>query len=143
MNVSYNTSLPESSKECVVNLETKLSAKQVKVGETIRLSSTLKNKTNQGQPMTMAIIGIPAGFSAQPWQLKEMQEKGVIDFYEIIDNNMACYYRDLAPNEQKQINLDLKAEIPGEYDAPASSAYLYYTSEHKNWVGLCRAFVNP
>ena len=143
MNVSYNTSLPESSKECVVNLETKLSAKQVKVGETIRLSSTLKNKTNQGQPMTMAIIGIPAGFSAQPWQLKEMQEKGVIDFYEIIDNNIACYYRDLAPNEQKQINLDLKAEIPGEYDAPASSAYLYYTSEHKNWVSLGRVFVNP
>lgn len=143
MIISYSTSLPESSKECVVNLETKLSAKQVKVGETLRLSSTLKNKTNQGQPMTMAIIGIPAGFSAQPWQLKEMQEKGTIDFYEIIGNNIACYYRDLAPNEQKQINLDLKAEIPGEYDAPASSAYLYYTSEHKAWVGLGKVFVNP
>jgi len=143
MNISYSTSLPESSKECVVNLEAKLSAKQVKVGETLRLSSTLENKTNQGQPMTMAFIGIPAGFSAQPWQLKEMQEKGTIDFYEIIGNNIACYYRDLAPNEQKQINLDLKAEFPGEYDAPASSAYLYYTSEHKDWVGLGRVFVNP
>ena len=93
--------------------------------------------------MTMAIIGIPAGFSAQPWQLKEMQEHGVIDFYEIIGNNIACYYRDLAPNEQKQINFDLKAEIPGEYDAPASSAYLYYTNENKTWVGLDRVFVNP
>ncbi len=143
MNIAYSTSLPESSKECVVNLEIKLSAKQVKVGETLRLSAMLKNKTNQGQPMTMAIIGVPAGFSAQLRQLKEMQEKGVIDFYEIIDNNIACYYRDLAPNEQKQINLDLKAEIPGEYDAPASSAYLYYTSEHKNWVSLGRVFVNP
>jgi len=143
MNISYSTSLPESSKQCVVNLETKISAKQVKVGETLRLSATLKNKTNEGQPMTMAIIGIPAGFSAQPWQLKEMQEKGTIDFYEIIGNNIACYYRDLAPGEQKQINLDLKAEIPGEYNAPASSAYLYYTSENKAWVGLDRVFVNP
>ncbi len=143
MNISYSTSLPESSKECVVNLDVKFSARQVKVGETLRLSATLKNKTNQGQPMTMAIIGIPAGFSAQSWQLKEMQEKEVIDFYEIIGNNVACYYRDLAPNEQKQINLDLKAEIPGDYDAPASSAYLYYTSEQKDWEGLGRVFVNP
>ena len=143
MNIAYSTSLPESSKECVVGLQTKLSAKQVKVGETLRLSTILRNKTGEGQPMTMAIIGIPAGFSAQPWQLKELMEKGTIDFYEIVGNNIACYYRDLAPNEQKQINLDLKAEIAGEYDAPASSAYLYYTSENKTWVGLDRVFVNP
>jgi hypothetical protein len=93
--------------------------------------------------MTMAILGIPAGFSAQPWQLKQLQEKGIIDFYEVVGNNIACYYRCLAPAEQKQINLDLKAEIPGEYDAPASCAYLYYTNEHKHWAGLNRVFVNP
>lgn len=143
VNVSYNTTLPESSKECVVNLQTSLSAKHVKVGETLRLSATLKNTTAQGQPMTMAILGIPAGFSAQPWQLKQLQEKGIIDFYEVVGNNIACYYRCLAPAEQKQINLDLKAEIPGEYDAPASCAYLYYTNEHKHWAGLNRVFVNP
>lgn len=143
MNVSYSTTLPESSKQCVVHLETKLNTRAVKVGETLRLTATLKNKTNEGQPMTMAIIGIPAGFSAQPWQLKELQEKGVIDFYEVVGNNIACYYRALAPNAVKQINLDLKAELPGEYEAPASSAYLYYTNEHKDWVGLERVFVTP
>jgi hypothetical protein len=143
MNVSYSTTLPESSKQCVVNLETKLSTRAVKVGETLRLTATLKNKTAEDQPMTMAIIGIPAGFSAQPWQLKELQEKGVIDFYEVAGNNFACYYRALAPNAVKQINLDLKAELPGEYEAPAASVYLYYTNEHKHWVGLDRVFVTP
>lgn len=143
MNVSYSTTLPESSKQCVVNLETKLSKRAVKVGETIRLTATLKNKTAEGQPMTMAIIGIPAGFSAQPWQLKELQEKGIIDFYEVSGNNIACYYRTLVPGAIKQINLDLKAELPGEYEAPAASAYLYYTNEHKHWVGLERVFVTP
>jgi hypothetical protein len=143
MNVVYNTTLPESDKNCVVALETKLMSKQVKVGETIRLSATLRNKTNEGQPMTMAIIGLPAGLSAQPWQLKEMQEKGVIDFYEIVGNNIACYYRSLAPAAQKQINLDLKAEIPGQYEAPASSAYLYYTAENKHWVNLGTISIQP
>ncbi|MBL0311056.1 MAG: hypothetical protein IPP77_15735 [Bacteroidetes bacterium] len=143
VNITYSTTLPASSKECVVTLETQFAAKQVKVGETLRLSATLTNKTGTGQPMTMAMIGIPAGFSAQPWQLKELQEKGFIDFYEIIGNNIACYFRALAPNAKKQINLDLKAEIPGEYEAPASNAYLYYTAEHKNWVASERVFVNP
>ena len=142
MSVTYNTAaVPESAKDCAVDITTKLSATEAKVGETVRLSATVKNKTANGQPMTMALIGLPAGFSAQPWQLKEMQEKGEIDFYEINGNNIAFYYRCMAPNAEKQINLDLKAEMPGEYDAPPSVAYLYYTNELKSWVGLNKVSV--
>ncbi|MBA3680205.1 MAG: hypothetical protein H0W73_03320 [Bacteroidetes bacterium] len=131
--VSWNTSLPNSNKECAVDLKTKLAEKSVNVGETVRLSATVTNKKNEGIPSTMVLIGIPAGFSAQPWQLKEMQEKHVFDYYEISGNNIAIYYRGMAPSSVKEINLDLKAEMPGEYDAPASSAYLYYTNEFKTW----------
>lgn len=133
--IDYNTSLPASSPECVVGLKTNLSATKVNMGETVRLSAKLTNLTEEGQPMTMAILGLPAGLSAQPWQLKEHQEKGVFDFYEIIGNNVVCYYRQMKPGERREINLDLKADIPGTYTAPASSAYLYYTAEHKDWVG--------
>lgn len=83
--------------------------------------------------MTMAVVGIPSGLSAQPWQLKELQEKGTIGFYEITDNFVVFYFRDLAPNASHTINLDLKAEVPGEFEAPATSGYLYYTNEYKCW----------
>lgn len=136
--VTWNTTLPASSKECTVDLSTKLASRSVTVGETVRLTATLKNNKNEGIPSTMAIIGIPAGLTAQPWQLKELQEKKVFDYYEIIGNNIAIYYRCMAPSDTKQINLDLKAEIPGEYDAPASSGYLYYTNEHKCWSAVDR-----
>ena len=132
--VTYNTYLPNSSKECKVNIETKLFSNTIKTGETVRLSATLTNTTKEGLPSTMAIIGIPAGLSPQPWQLKEMQEKGVFDYYEIKGNNVVCYYRQMAPSEVKNINFDLKADIAGTYDAPASSAYLYYTNEFKCWT---------
>lgn len=132
--INYNTTLPASDKECKLDLTTTVVGdKKVKVGETIRLSTTLTNKTAEGQPMSVAIIGIPAGFTPQPWQLKELQDKKLVDFYEIFDNNVVCYYRALAPKAEKTINLDLKAEVPGSYDAPASSAYLYYTNENKVW----------
>ena len=60
--------------------------------------------------------------------------KGTIGFYEITDNYVIFYFRDMAPNEVHKINLDLKAEVPGTYEAPASSGYLYYTNEFKCWA---------
>jgi len=133
ISLSWNTTLPENSKECAVQLKTTVSANSIHVGETLRLSTTLTNSRNTGIPSTMAIIGIPAGLTAQAGQLKELQEKKIFDYYEIKGNNIAIYYRCMAPSAVKQINLDLKAEIPGVYDAPASSAYLYYTNEFKSW----------
>ncbi|MFT6960635.1 MAG: hypothetical protein ACJAWV_000335 [Flammeovirgaceae bacterium] len=135
VSVNYNTFLPQTSAACLVGLSTKLADDKASMGETVRLTTELKNLSKtEGQPMTIAIVGIPAGLSAQPWQLKELQEKQAFDYYEVIGNNVVFYYRQLTPNESKTINLDLKAEIPGKYEAAASSAYLYYTAEHKAWV---------
>ncbi|MBU0765654.1 MAG: hypothetical protein KJ607_12540, partial [Bacteroidetes bacterium] len=139
--VSWNTYLPDSREECKVDLKTTISARNIKVGETVRLTAKISNKTGDGLPSTVAIVGIPAGLSAQPWQLKEMQEKKVFDYYEVAGNNIVLYYRQMTPSEIKTINFDLKAEIPGEYDAPASSAYLYYTNEYKDWEGLDRIII--
>lgn len=134
--VNYSTTLPNSSPECALGLTTKLSTTNAAVGETVRLTSVITNRKKEQIPSTMAIIGIPAGFTVQPWQLKEMQEKKIFDYYEIKGNNLAIYYRGMDASAVKEINLDLKAEIPGEYDAPASSAYLYYTNEFKTWSAV-------
>jgi len=134
LSLNYSTLLPNNNDECSVKLETKIAKTEIKVGETVRYSVKLQNITTNGLPSTVAIIGIPAGLSLQPWQLKELQEKQIVDYYETIGNNLIIYYRDLAPNQICEINLDLKAEIQGEFQAPASVAYLYYTNEYKSWA---------
>ena len=134
MNVNWSTNMPNSSKECQLDLSTKLASNTIKMGETVRLETILKNRSVEGLPMSMAIVGIPEGLSAQPWQLKELQEKHKVDFYEVTDNSVVFYFRQMKPSEIRNINLDLKAEVVGEYEAPASSAYLYYTNEFKHWV---------
>lgn len=139
--VNWSTSLPKSDEECSIDLKTKLANATAYVGETVRLTTTITNRKESDVPSTMAIIGIPAGFTAQPWQLKELQEKNVFDYYEIKGNNIAVYYRGLAPKAIKVIHLDLKAEMPGEYDAPASSAYLYYTNEFKTWSAVSKVTI--
>ena len=134
--VSYHTKQPQSDKSCLLELKTELSkgqkvdggrltAASIKMGETVRLSTTLTNKSVEGVPNPIAIVGIPAGLGIQPWQVKEMQKKNLFDFYEIKNGYIVFYFRELGGGEMKNINLDLKAEIPGEFEAPASSAYLY------------------
>ncbi|MDC0008174.1 hypothetical protein OAE12_00530, partial [bacterium] len=55
-------------------------------------------------------------------------------YYEIFDNYLVLYWREMGPAETKIINLDLKAEVAGNYKAPASNVYLYYGDEYKKWV---------
>lgn len=131
---SWNATTPASDKNCSVRLKTSLGTNNTKVGETVRLNIQLQNITEKGLPMTMAVIGIPSGLSLQPWQLKEIQEKEKVDFYELSKNYLVLYYRQMAPGETRELSLDLRAEIAGVYRAPASSAYLYYTNEYKHWV---------
>lgn len=134
LDLQWYTKLPPSSEECKVTLTTSMNRTRVKVNETVRFTANLTNRTSKGIPMTVAVIGIPAGLSLQAWQLKEMKEKEAFDFYEIIDGNLVVYYREMGPDEVRTLKFDLKAEANGEYLGTASSAYLYYTSEYKHYT---------
>ncbi len=134
LNLQWYSKLPASSETCKVRLSTSMNRSRVKVNETVRLTAKLSNATSKGIPMTVAVIGIPAGLSVQPWQLKEMKEKEAFDFYEITDGNLVVYYREMGPKEAKTLNFDLKADVNGEFTGAASLAYLYYTDEYKHYT---------
>ena len=112
------------------------------MGETVRMTAAVKSKSQRDQPMTMAMIGIPAGLSVQMWQLKELQEKKVFDYCEIFNGYVVLHYESLKAGETRTVNLDLKADIPGEYEAPASCAFMYYTNEHRVWSKPERMVIN-
>ncbi|MEM6963730.1 MAG: carboxypeptidase-like regulatory domain-containing protein [Bacteroidota bacterium] len=131
--VNYNTALPKSDTDCKVQLKTELQRPEGKIAENIRLTVHLQNVTNEALPNTIAKIGIPAGLNLQPWQLKELQDKNAFDFFEIMDGSLVLHYRGMQPAETKTVHLDLKADLAGTYEAPASVAYLYYTNEYRSW----------
>ncbi|ACY15669.1 MG2 domain-containing protein [Haliangium ochraceum] len=132
--ISYRSKMPASNPETVVRVATSLSKDEVPVGEGVRMKVTVDNTTDEGQPMTLARVGIPGGLAFQTWQLEELKDKGVIGFFETREREVVLYFRDLAPKAHKEIDIDLLARVPGSYVAPASRAYLYYTDEFKHWV---------
>ncbi|MGK0365429.1 MAG: putative repeat protein (TIGR01451 family) [Saprospiraceae bacterium] len=141
--VKYATTLPPSSPKCAVELTTKLNTAEVSVGETVRYIAEIQNVTNEDVANPIAVIGIPAGLTLQPWQLKKLEEQNLCDYYELKGNYLVLYYRGLTAGEKRTINLDLKADIAGSFVAPASVAYLYYENEHRNWVRSAEIRVNP
>ncbi len=143
MAIEYRSTEPASSKAAVVQLDATLAKTELKMGETVRLTAIVSNKTQTGQPMTLARLGLPGGLTFQNWQLKELREKGQIAFFETRAREVILYFRDLKPGEVKTLGLDLVATVPGRYTGPASSAYLYYNDTDKSWVTPLRIDIAP
>lgn len=143
LELRYNTLQPPNSPAADLQLTTRLADTITKTGETVRMKIEVKNKKNILQPMAIAKIGIPAGLSLQPWQLKELITNKKVAYYEIFDNYLVLYWLGFSTAETKTIELDLKADIPGAYKAKASNCYLYYTPEHKHWNGGTTITIRP
>jgi hypothetical protein len=103
----------------------------------------LKNATDHGVPMTLARVGLPGGLTFQTWQLQELRDKHLIDFYETRPREVILYFRSLGPGEARSVPLELLATVPGSFTSPASRAYLYYTNEHKHWVAPSTVTIAP
>jgi uncharacterized protein YfaS (alpha-2-macroglobulin family) len=132
--IEYRSAQPQSSPRTKVSVTTQLLKTQAKMGDGVTLRAHVENTTASGVPMTLARVGLPGGMVFQTWQLKELRDKGLIDFYETRPREVILYWRALAPSAKKDVDLNLLAAVPGTYEAPASSAYLYYTAEDKAWT---------
>jgi len=133
LNIDYYSTIPDSSNECSVDLETKLSSDKFKEGDGAEIRVELSNKTDQKKGMTTAIIGLPGGLEPRHEQLKELVKSETIDFYEIKGREVIIYKRGLSENENLKFKIDVIARIPGKFQGPSSRAYLYYCEEHKIW----------
>jgi hypothetical protein len=139
---SYNTLTPASAEKCLVKLTTTLAKDQVNEGDTVRLTATVENVSGNGQGMTVAIIGIPAGLTI-PESLEQLKKhahvpedgsRPLVSYFEIRGRELVLYWRDLAPDQKIEVPIDLNCRVPGEYRGPASRAYLYYNADTKCWV---------
>ena len=148
LEVLYHTPKPPSDPNCPVRLSTKLATNNsdtqaLAAGETVRLEAVLKNTTERGLPMTVAILGLPAGLEPRAEELNELRNAGAFDYYELRPREVLCYWRTISPQAEHRIAITLTATIPGEYTAPASRAYLYYTAEQKHWTEPLKVRISP
>src|SRR5439155_26530826 len=92
LDVSYRSFTGASDPACSVRLSTKLASATVKAGETVSLEAELSNATDRPQPMTVAILGLPAGLEPRTKQLDDLKKSGAIDYYETRPREIICYW---------------------------------------------------
>ncbi len=135
---SYNTRTPARSDACPLELATRFSDdvvdNSVAVGSTLQVIAELRNKSDQGQPMTVAIVGLPGGVEPRIEKLDELRAAGEFDYYELRGREVILYWRTIQPQFERSIAIDVTATVPGKYTGPASRTYLYYTAEEKYWT---------
>lgn len=134
LDVDYATERPASSPQAGVAVAVTPAKKSVKNGESLAVQVVVENTTDQGLPMVVARIGVPGGLTHQKWQLDELVKKHGVDYYETREREVIAYFRAMGPREKKRFDLNLMASVPGTFKAPASSAYRYYTDEHRHYA---------
>ena len=133
LEIKYASRLPRNTANCAISLKTELGKTAARVGETVRLSTVLKNESKEAVASPMVVLGIPAGLNLQPWQLKKLMDEKHCDFYELWDGYAVFHFEALAAGESRTLNLDLRADITGTFEAPASQAFLYYQNDQRVW----------
>lgn len=74
---------PASSK-CQVALSTKLTKPSVKEGDVVAMNVTVRNtNATSSLPMTIAMVGLPAGVEVRMEKLSELKKTHVFDFFEV------------------------------------------------------------
>ena len=132
--LGYHTLVPANDAACPITVTTQLSKQRATEGDSVSLTATVSNTEAQPQGTVLARIGFPAGLEPRVERLDELRDAGEIAFYEIRPREVTLYWRNMAANDSKTIEIDLTAAIPGTYEGPASSAYLYYGDDVKRWA---------
>jgi alpha-2-macroglobulin-like protein len=131
--VAWTSIVPTTAPGAELGLETALDRAEVRLGENVRLTARVTNRTDRVVPSPIARIGLPAGLEAQTWQLKQLQERGEIAFFETRPREVTLYWDGVHASEAHEVALDLAAVVPGAFTGPASSAYPYYDDDEKAW----------
>jgi hypothetical protein len=136
LSYTYTTLTPVSAEQCAVRIGTKLARAEATEGDTVPLAVTLENRRKEGQGMTVAIVGLPAGMKVPTdmKQLTDLREKGRVSYFETRGRELILYWREMAPEQKVELSIDLVCDVPGEYRGPASRGYVYYNADHKHWV---------
>jgi hypothetical protein len=101
----------------------------------VKLNNVAKEKGEAVPvPMVVAVIGIPGGFEPRVDQLQELKKSNLVDFVESKPGQVILYWRALKSQATLDIPIQALANVPGNYDSPASRAYLFYSDEDKVWA---------
>ena len=134
LSVRSRSRQPADHPQAPLKLTTSLSKAQVPLGEPVRVDATVVNTSGEDVANPLIRLGLPAGLSAQTWQLQKLRDEQEIAAFETLGRDIVLYLDGMKQGQTKTIALDLLAEIPGTTTGPASTVYPYYSDDERTWA---------
>lgn len=130
----YHNFVPEKNPNPELYFTTTLNKNAAKIGDNVRMSIKIENPTQKNFGMITSKIGIPAGLTMDPKNLKAMMDRKEIAYFEIFDNYLVLYWYNLDAKKNIEVHLDTKAEFAGKYTGKANHAFEYYYQQNYQWT---------
>ena len=130
----YNNLIPDKNPIPELYFSTILDKNSAKIGDNVRMSIKIENPTQKNFGMITSKIGIPAGLTMDPKNLKAMMERKEIAYFENFDNYLVLYWYNLDAKKNIEVHLDTKAEFAGKYTGKANHAFEYYYQQNYQWT---------
>lgn len=130
----FNNLIPEKNANPELYFSTTLDKSDAKIGDNVRMYIKIENPTQKNFGMITSKIGIPAGLTMDPKNLKAMVDRKEIAYFEIFDNYLVLYWYHLDAKKKIEIHLDTKAEFAGKYTGKANHAFEYYFQQNFQWT---------
>jgi len=133
IHLTYSTPKPVSGDRSETGMDVSLTEENVSEGDPLEARVTVTNRTDEKIHIPVAVVGLLGGLELRHKALKDLVRSGNIASYETMGRELVLYWRGMNPGAKTEVNVPLKATVPGTYTGPASRSYLYYDDEHRQW----------
>ncbi len=99
---------------------------ELRVGQTVRATASIVNRTGRAAPMVILDLPIPAGFRPVGGDWAKEVASGRIAKYQITPRSVVVYLRQLEPGRPLTLRYQLTATMPVKTNVAPARAYEYY-----------------
>jgi hypothetical protein len=124
-----------------VAVTVRLESPQVRLGQTVGLAIEVSNATEQVVRLPVVEIGLPAGLEPRAEQLPPLKKLDTIDQFAVHGRRLAFYWQSFEGRKKTAFRLDLAATVVGQFQGPASTAYLHPAPDAKSFAAPLRVEV--
>jgi uncharacterized protein YfaS (alpha-2-macroglobulin family) len=127
--VSLRYHLPQPKEPAgqeALSIELAYDKTDLRVNDTVGVTATVVNKTDEAAPMVILDLPIPAGFAMLSEDLEKLTAAETIAKYQLTPRSAVIYLRQLSPAEPLVLRYRLRATMPVKITVPPARAYEYY-----------------
>ncbi len=104
---------------------------QLSTSDLLEATATLKYNGKEPTAMVMLDLGIPPGFTADAGDFAEMVGAKKVQKFSLTERQAILYLGDVEPDKAYTFKYTLNPKYPVKAKTPSSTAYEYYTPEHR------------